>query len=251
MNAIMMRKHYFEHIGETPEETYEVSSVADTPETAATKLSGSPSEWRYLRTEEKPYLYGEVAYAVAQLLPGKWIATVTFPEYHNSAMHLTREADGLQLWLHADNGNGQRKYRISLAARMSKGRVITPADHTGRCVSCAVVGVSASKTPEQIAKDITRRLLSEAEDVDKCALATIARQNDARSKMLDTGRAISEALGVKWIEPRDGNCESLYIHSDVCSATVTLGGSAKLEPWSVEGADKAAKLATAIREALQ
>ncbi len=121
--------------------------------------------WEYTGTEEVPYLLAGAAHAIAEALPGNWTVGPQSEEHPNCGWDLIRE-DGLTLYMHGPAYGHAESYSFGLHAPRHNGDWVEAYDETTRerlpnpSINCAV-----TKSKEQLAKDIVRRLLPDAENV--------------------------------------------------------------------------------------
>ncbi len=124
-----------------------------------------------------------LAVSICAALPGVWTASKVSPEDgEDGAAQLVR-ADGLELWIPRMNGGWAPKGRI--AVRYSRPRdakkqylhLYESAPSHGK-IADPEITVSPSKTGEQIASDIIRRMLPECERIQALALANNKAHND-------------------------------------------------------------------------
>lgn len=144
-----------------------------------------------------------LAEQVAKHLPGNWVVKPTHennPEdrYPPSCPCLSRE-DGVRLCLEQDH---KGKLNISHFRPFNSGPgpafVEVYSDvNPGEKVSATAILVSASKSAEQIAKDIIRRLLPDAERVTKLVLEKLSRNKQEEADRLDILHKLAEASGAK------------------------------------------------------
>lgn len=113
-----------------------------------------PAKWasdRSERTQLKIASKHAAAYLICKALGPEWSKRVYQTSWHWRCVTLSRR-DGLELYLEAQNDSSGPRYRIS-CKDMEK--------------APSSIGVSARKTPLQIAADIRRRLLTAAEESHK------------------------------------------------------------------------------------
>ncbi len=207
------------------------------------------------KTEPAPINLATLAPAIAAALSSlsfrQWTLSelVTYPRSDGECV-LTR-ADGLALYVVAGGyGNAGRITITHRRPRDAKGGyvVLYPKHGTGQ-ISNPEIKVSGAKDGEQIAKDIVRRLLPDAESVQALAVASIAATNAYEDRRLAMLRAVCEAASIPtpgkskhnseqtfnvWIpHPTIKNFESGYdlarveVRSDYAEIKVDAKGEAK------------------------
>ena len=114
-----------------------------------------------------------IAVALTVLDGHNWTVT----KDRNENEHLTRE-DGLELWLRIGGYGNEGKAAIHFSRPIGRdGRAPTLWAKGGATIHNPSINVSLTKSPEQIAKDIFRRLLPESVVVYKLATESIAGTN--------------------------------------------------------------------------
>jgi predicted small secreted protein len=108
---------------------------------------------------------------IAKAMSGDWSAEITSkPDWPRSAGKLKHKS-GLTLFIQSGGYNLPEKHEISyLTPRDQKGHVITVYNENMREYSTPSIRVTQKKAPGQIAKDIERRLLEDAERVHNAAM---------------------------------------------------------------------------------
>lgn len=150
---------------------------------------------------------------------------------HASCGWYLERADGLRLFLSGPNYEHRDAFKFLLSApTRKKGRsyvdVYDP--QTRNRIPHPSIKVGAGKDPAQMAKDIGRRLLPEAERVHGLVVATLAKEEDAEAGRLKTLEALCAELGMPI--PRDH-----YSKEPVFSGRMS-GPSERLE-FEVDSAD--------------
>ncbi len=134
---------------------------------------------------------------IGKELPGDWVVTKAYSDDSNpERMHLTR-SDGVRLYLSNSRNWGKNgKMSIMNSAPVGKdGRNFIGVYHNGNKVETThKIYVSESKSPAQIAKDIVKRLLTEAENIHKLTLVQIERNEQEANKKLDTIYRLNDIL---------------------------------------------------------
>lgn len=99
-------------------------------------------------------------------------------EEGNSRGYLTRE-DGLTLYFSFDAYGNKGKIAISYSSGdLNKGAYVTVYDDKYQRVSYPSINVSMTKTPDQVARDIQKRLMTDAVRVHGLVLKSIADSNN-------------------------------------------------------------------------
>lgn len=158
--------------------------------------------------------------AIAAALPGQWTAEPQESCANEWRGYLTR-ADGLRLFAVANDYSNRGKVKFShnrprYPMGTSGGTYVTLYGENGGQVSTPSIRCTLTKTPEQMAADIARRLIADAERVDKLAREQIEQRNNHNRQQMETLRAISAAAGFSDI-PRD-------YHSNEARFSVNLNG---------------------------
>lgn len=141
---------------------------------------GNPADYiattsTVVRTESATFEHAAKAQEVAAHLPGKWSILSAWPDDPRSPFYLHR-ADGLTLFLHLTDtyqskGKGHASYQRPQGAKGERLDLYAP--NGGSRVEDPSIHFALTKTAEQIAKDITRRLLPEAHEVHALALRAV------------------------------------------------------------------------------
>lgn len=137
-----------------------------------------------------------LAPAIAAALPGQWVARPVSEDYHDSNFYLIR-ADGLTLFLAHSRGNWapKGKLRVSHNRPRNGGQYVelyAGAPHYGK-IESPDMNVAETKSAAQIAADIVRRLLPEAETVERLTREKIAATNDYETRKRATLERVSYA----------------------------------------------------------
>lgn len=135
------------------------------------------------RTETLPYKYAPIVADIIAALPGDWDAEPVGDEYEDTGFTLIRE-DGLKLWFSGPGWSHKGKFHVSFSApRGIDGRSIGDIyEGTGsgwKQFRPESMNVSETKTGQQIAKDIVRRVLPSAEKAQALCLEKIAKESEA------------------------------------------------------------------------
>ena len=132
-----------------------------------------------------------IADELTTLTGSKWAVTTD----KNNNQHLTRVADGLQFWLRSGGYGNEGKACIRFDRPLGRdGRSPTLYD-AGAQIGNPFINVSLTKSDEQIAKDIVRRLLDGSVTVFKLANEAIARDNNYLDGKVKTTLAIAALCG--------------------------------------------------------
>lgn len=180
-------------------------------------------------------------------------------EEGGSRGYLTRE-DGLTLYFSFDAYGNKGKIAISYSSGdLNKGAYVTVYDDKYQRVSYPSINVSTAKTPDQVARDIQKRLMTDAVRVHGLVLKSIAEEK----KFVDTREAstlrLAGMLGV--LPKRDYNSKALSHEVDPFDNVKAFGAdgygsfvvssansiSLKLSSMSLE---TALKVAAALRPIL-
>ncbi len=209
---------------------------------AIENCSGGAEKWEHVSTEEVPYKHASLIAAIVSALPGSWTGEPQSIEHADCNWYLVRD-DGLRLFVSMPIYGHKHKLEISASPDRLSGRwVDVYAD--GKRLSAPKIGVSEIKAPTQIAKDITRRLLSDSENYNAAVLATIAQHRDSESKQLATYRALCELFGTTTREQSQGTRNTI-VHYGAGTCEVNPGGSVSFKLYSVP-ADKALAITKAL-----
>jgi len=141
---------------------------------------GNPSDYtsaQVIKTESATFNFAKQSQEIAAHLPKKWEIAPAWPDDPKSPFYLTRD-DGLQLFLRlSDTFRETNKGSASYCRpKDSRGRYVGIYDD-GKTVLEPNIGFALTKTPQEIAKDITRRLISDAERVHVLALRAVESAN--------------------------------------------------------------------------
>ena len=108
---------------------------------------------------------------IAKELGPEWSAEVTSKPEWPRFMGYIRHNSGLALFIQSGGYNLPEKHEISYSVpRDQKGHTITVYDANVRALATPSIRLTQKKTPEQIAKDIRRRLLEDAKTVHEAAI---------------------------------------------------------------------------------
>lgn len=228
------------------EEERHIASFGPTME-AALKHCSNPDRLRYVSSEEIPYKHSAMAVALAELLPGDWSVIPQSDEYVDCNWDLKR-ADGLKLYLSAPCYGHKEKWTIGLSTPRHEGRYVEAYEKNQR-VSLQSIGIGVSKTVQQMASDIVRRFLSEAERVHLLYVATIERVKEAKNAQQSSMEAVCKALKIEVPRPGQSGSERLTGWFNGGTFEVFPGGNVSFSLSSVSP-EKAAEIAFALRSIL-
>jgi hypothetical protein len=198
-----------------------------------------------------------IAVALSALTGSKWTVT----KDRNENEHLTRE-DGLQFWLRIGGYGNEGKAAIHFDRPLGRdGRSPSLWAKGGGQIGNPSINVSLTKSPEQIAKDIVRRMLTESEEVFKLANESIASTNSYLDGKVKTTIAIAALCGTQperhyqskeltfEIDPYKGAGVKKFEKCGYGKITVSSEDSVNIELTSV-GFDTAAEIVSAINRIL-
>jgi len=200
-----------------------------------------------------------VASALSNLTACKWSVT----KDRNDNEHLTRE-DGLQFWLRIGGYGNEGKAAIHFDRPLGRdGRSPTlwaKSPATGQ-IGNTSINVSLTKTPEQVAKDIVRRLLDESVEVFKLANESISSTNAYLDGKVKTTILMAALCGTEperhyqtkemtfEVDPYKGAGVEKFKGQGYGKITVSGQDSVNIELTSV-GFDTAAEIVSAINKIL-
>lgn len=156
--------------------------------------------------------------AIAAALPGEWSFKPYPHEYHTDETRgsIVR-ADGLEIYAIANGYGNKGKVKFCHHRPEHERRYLElwedPANGGGKIASPSI-NCTLTKSPEQMAADITRRILAECERIDKIARAKIAERDEADNARMATLRAICKAAGFADV-PRDRHSKEALFTVDV------------------------------------
>lgn len=241
-NIPVIHKHWFR----SNDPNYgEIASYAPTPAEALKQFSREGEGYSYTRSEELPYEFTDRALAIAEALPGEWEASPQSDEHAQCNWEL-RRSDGLTLYLSGPSYDHRLQFRFGLSAPRHNGSYVMPYNENNDRVANPVIGCGKDKTPAQMAKDIERRLLADAERVNGYVLASIERSQSSEAAQMESWTAVHVALGKPAPDTKRGTSNGYF---EGGSFEVHGGGSVTFKLYSVE-ADKAVRLASALRAIL-
>lgn len=237
-----VQKHYFRELppfrvdGQT--KPSEIASCAETPEKALAHCSGGDEQWAYVRTEELPYVHAERAHAIADALPGDWEAKPQSEEHPESGWYLQR-ADGLRLFLSPPGCHNRTAFGVSLSGRSRKNgpQYVEVYDDKGQRVCHPSINVGATKEPAQMAKDIDRRLLADAERVHKLIEEKLAGEGEYERLKLEALREFCAAVKIEMPTDYHSHAPRFTDYAGKMEFMVNTGDSIDLKFRSLRRAD--------------
>lgn len=249
-------KHYFTHPDFPGEEIGTFGKSATDHDQVRGHLGHRWTEGAvYARTETLPYKYAPIVADVIAHLPGSWDAEPVGHEWADTNFELIRE-DGLRLFFSGPNYSHKSKFRVSFShpKHPVDGRIIRDiydrSEGGWKQFHPESANVAETKTGEQIAKDIVRRVLPSAEIAQRLCLEQIAKDTEARSARDTSLASVCEVIG----KPMPGEDRREYrynLHLDLPgssygSIVVNEGGSVLLELRSLP-LETAVKVLQALR----
>lgn len=177
---------------------YTIGVCAPTKEQAHTRdHMSSPEEFTFSHTEKIDYLHAQIAFDTCTALGNDWQAVPISDEYKQSGFYLKR-ADGLTLFFSPPSYSHKNKYRVCYSRPRHEGKWLELYEKDVNGMSQNICDPSANlsetKTADQLAKDITRRILPEAEKVHALALERIANENSAKDAQQTSAFRIAVAV---------------------------------------------------------
>ncbi len=200
------------------------------------------SGYEYVGTEEVAYLYIELAEMIAQALTAKWIAYPQSDEHANCNWNLQRY-DGVTLYLTGPRYGGMDKFHFGASLPRDNGSYVEPRDEQGNKISVPEIGCSVKKSPEQMAKEIERRLLPQAELAHDAVLKQIAHNNSNRAAQAVAIDQIADAAEVNRPKVNYSNQRPIYV--DGLVMTVSPAGESVQLTGYVD-IDKAIRIAAVL-----
>lgn len=203
----------------------------------------------------------ELATAIAARLPGEW--TVTMP--HDQADHyfkLTR-ADGLELGLFGQDEKGYirtesdpARIKVSMSVPPRHGGLVNLSgwgiNGYSDPIAIPKANMAATKSPEAMAKDITRRVVEPATPLHEAIRAKMAADNAAANDLETQAAALRKAFPAMTVETKNGcSSASIYLNTRTSSEGVYItgrvsGGSVSLDRVGSFPADRLEAVINAI-----
>lgn len=242
-------KHFF---SKKSDPDYTISVCAPTKEEAHTRdRMSSPEEFTFSYTEKINYLHAQIAFDTCTALGSNWKAVPISDEYKESGFYLKR-ADGLTLFFSPPSYSHRNKFHVSYSRPRHNGSwfELYEKDASGylQKVSDPSANLSETKTADQLAKDISRRILPEAEKVHKLALERIAYENSAKdaqqASALRVSVAVNKPLQSKY-QGKAGEKETSGHIDGIGTWQAEAGGRVSFSLYSLP-IDKAEKLAALL-----
>lgn len=214
-------KHTFNKYPVTGADGYTYTAEAHTEAEALAKcgdgarITGEP--------EIVPYTLAPVVAGVVAALGEGWDAEPMSDEHAATGFALFHK-DGAQMWIHGPGYGHPKAYRVGLMGWIR--------DASGKIVNVDTpdaINVSTEKSPEQVARDISRRLLPQARDV----AARLLEARDKADQAAGGKAAIVSELGrVLGVEPRGQERDRFYV-SGFDFEVGYGGGSVGIKAYSV------------------
>ena len=136
---------------------------------------GSLGKYTLVKTEQDEFLHLPLAWHIAghldKLTGDKWEPEPEGYERPDHTFYVIREKDGLKIWIAPPDWRGNKaRQKFRYSRPRSKEGVVCIHGHD----SDPSITVAADKSPEAMAKDITRRLLPDADALHTIVLEKIA-----------------------------------------------------------------------------
>lgn len=198
MKRPQITKHFFRALPGNPfhPEGAEFGAYSKTPEQGIHAMTGAEPEkfWAFTgRTETKEFKDTDLALAVCAALPGSWELEPVSDEYVDTNWYFKR-ADGLTLFFSRPGYSHKGKWSCGVSLPRDGGSYVEPRDDAGK-IDVPSVGIGESKTPEQMAADIARRLIAGAERAHAACVAIIAGRRTREAARDQAIRDVCAALG--------------------------------------------------------
>jgi hypothetical protein len=180
--------------------------------TATPQNLSHPERWAYVSSESIPYKHGEFCAAIANALPGNWVAKPLSDEYADCSFYLIRD-DGLRLFALAPGWSHKTNWQFSFAVSGTRCLRSQPKPIT----------VNPARGATIIAKSIANRLLQPAEQAHAEVVAQEVAEAKAKAARTEALAEINAQLGTNYgtqfyhkdatIEVREGGRVSIQLHS--------------------------------------
>ncbi len=219
-----------------------------TPQIALDHCS-NVGQYEIIGESEIPYTLAPFVEALCRALPGDWDAEPISDEYENCSWKIRRTTDNLTLSVDGPDKFGHPKsYSFRLhAAHRPKGTGYVDVYENNQRVPYPSIKVGIQKSPEQIAKDVVRRLLPDAARVNGLVLKKLQQEEEAENQRFNALKTFCECVKIPVPRERHSN-DPLYSSSiGGMSFSVTYDGNISLEFHSMPLA-KAARVAREYRE---
>jgi hypothetical protein len=172
----------------------------------------NPEAWEYVSSESFPYKHGEFCVAVAQALPGNWVAKPISDERADCNFYLVRD-DGLKLFASAPGWSHKTNWQFSFAIGGNRYLRNRPKPIT----------VNPARGATITAKSITNRLLQSAEGAHAEVIAQETAEAKAKDAQTNALSEINAHLGTNYdarfyhkdasVEVREGGRVSIQLHN--------------------------------------
>jgi hypothetical protein len=190
--------------------TYRRTTDGLTARTPTKDQPSSPETWEYVSSESIPYKHGEFCVAVAQALPGNWVAKPLSDEHADCNFYLIRD-DGLRLFASAPGWSHKTNWQFSFASNRYLRHRPTP------------ITVNPDRGAQTVAKSIANRLLKSAEQAHAEVTAQAAAEAKAKAAQTNALSEVNAHLGTNYgtrfyhkdatVEVREGGRIHLELHS--------------------------------------
>lgn len=226
--------------------SHEIKVAAQTEQEAFERISGGQSDWTISRTEQAEYVGYPKALAVCRALGSNWTPKPMSDEYADCNFYLVRD-DGLEISMNRPNYDHKKAYSFWFSRPRYNGEYIE-IYREGHRINPPSINCGESKTPEQMAKDITRRLLPEAETQFAEVNSRIAARIACDNKQLASLKTVCAALGCAVPNDYYSKKPRFNGHESGISFEVRYDGSVTLS-FSIEAsAEKIAAIAKLVNE---
>lgn len=247
-------QHVFKNITKPGEESFEITVPAlrahgHSVEYAKKHQVFGAEKWEYVRTNRLPYTHADISEAIAAALGEQWEAVPQSEEYPDCGWRFIRAGDGLTLCSSPPSYSHRNAWRFSVSAPRHKGAYVEAYDGDRSRMACPGIGCADTKTPEQMAKDITRRLLPDAEKYWNAVVEQIRNMEEGENQQADSIRAVCAAMNKPAANDYQTKQPSAGQSFDGGTFEVHHGGNVAFKLYSME-IGKAVKLAAAIKAIL-
>lgn len=190
-----------------------VHVYARTEAKAYRDVSGGAEAWKITGFEDLPYKHAERAAAVAAALGAGWAIEPMSDEHPDCAFRLI-SPEGARFYFSPPNYDHKGAFRVGYSGpRSLDGSYLYAYDSAGNRLSDPAINLSENKTPEQMAKDITRRLLPQAAKVHAIKLARLENERQAADSRLAALRELCAAFGIAIPLDHSGRPRFVLYHS--------------------------------------
>jgi hypothetical protein len=167
--------------------TYRRRNDGLTVRTPAKDRLSNPEAWEYVSTESASYKHGEFCVALANALPGNWVAKPLSDEHTDCNFYLIRD-DGLTLFASAPGWSHKTNWQFSFAIRGNRYLHNRPKPIT----------VAPGRGAPTVAKSIANRLLKPAEQSHAEVVAQETAEAKAKAAQTNALSEINQALGTSY-----------------------------------------------------